>query len=508
MNSSLLQRFKLPIAIGVLLVLIYFPLFLHLDVVPLRMWDESFYAVSALEMTFNHNFFVKTFNSVPDFYNLKPLLITWIHSLFFSSLGINELSLRLPSALSGLILILVLFFFLKKNGCNVYFSLICCLILVTSKGFVSDHVTRTGDLDAPLSLFLFLSAISFYKYLTNSEKQSKYLNLTIFFTFLAFMTKGVAGLLFLPAYFFLLMYSGKLLSFLRQPVNYLKILLFISAIVFYYLLIEYKQPGYISHVLENEVFGRYLSVKDGHQHGAFYYIGLLISNQFFPWIFLLPFSLIPVIKQIRGKKTDIFVFSLFIIVTYLIVISLGKSKLEWYTAPAFPFLTIIAVKPLMDFFNFFAKYKWDSSLFFKIIFSFAILIYPYYQIIDSVYFPKNDWAAQKYGTFFRQIRKNHPEINKIKVIHDGWNSHLVFYVKLYNEKYGYQIHYENTFEKPEVLKNEIDGVKSGEYVVAFQTEILDPLYHKFNAAILDRYQELVLVRMFSVKNHPATTHQP
>lgn len=43
-----------------ILLLSYFPLFLHLDTVPLMIWDESRLAVSAFEMLHNKNLVVVT----------------------------------------------------------------------------------------------------------------------------------------------------------------------------------------------------------------------------------------------------------------------------------------------------------------------------------------------------------------------------------------------------------------------------------------------------------------
>lgn len=463
------------------------------------MWDESFYGISALEMSINHNFLIKYYEQHPDVYNLKPLLITWVHTLLFMTIGAGELALRLPSALSGLFIVIILFFFLKNSGYNIFYSLLACLILLTSKGFISDHVTRTGDLDAPLTLFLFISSLSFFRFLSSDKYDKSQLSLTFLFTFLAFLTKGIAGLLFIPGFFIALLFSDKLIKLLKDWYFYLLIILLFSLIAAYYLLIDSVQPGYFSLVLDNEILGRYFDVQDGHSHPFFYYFKLLFSLQFFPWIFLLPVSLFIITMNVKNKNNNFFIFSWIIVLSYLLIISCGKSKLEWYTAPVFPFLAVIAAHPLLYVSKYLIKLKIIPTLISKALIMFMLIVFPYSQIIDSVYFPENNWAAQKYGAFFKQIRKNHPEITTIKVLHEGWNSHLIFYTRLYHEKYGYNLIYINNYKSPHLLKEQLDDIEPGDFIIAYQTEILDPLYRKFNAAILDRYDELVLVKMFSLK---------
>jgi len=64
------------------LSLVYFPIFLHLDILPLRMWDEARYAINAYEMNQNGNFIVTHYQGQPDMWNTKPPLMIWFQALF------------------------------------------------------------------------------------------------------------------------------------------------------------------------------------------------------------------------------------------------------------------------------------------------------------------------------------------------------------------------------------------------------------------------------------------
>jgi len=57
---------------------VYFPLFLHLENLPLRIWDEARLAVSAYEMSHNGNYIVVHFDGKPEMWSTKPPLMIWL----------------------------------------------------------------------------------------------------------------------------------------------------------------------------------------------------------------------------------------------------------------------------------------------------------------------------------------------------------------------------------------------------------------------------------------------
>ena len=83
------------------ILLAYFPVFLHLEFLPIRVWDESRLANNAYEMFKNGNFLVPHFEGTPDMWNTKPPLMVILQVLCCKVFGIRELSIRLPSAIAG-----------------------------------------------------------------------------------------------------------------------------------------------------------------------------------------------------------------------------------------------------------------------------------------------------------------------------------------------------------------------------------------------------------------------
>ena len=97
-----------------LAVLLAIPIFWHLDTLPIRVWDEARLAINAYEMLNNGDLIVTHFNGKPDMWNTKPPLLIWIQALFMKILGVNELSVRMPSTIAAFLTCIVLFIFSKK----------------------------------------------------------------------------------------------------------------------------------------------------------------------------------------------------------------------------------------------------------------------------------------------------------------------------------------------------------------------------------------------------------
>ena len=79
------QKQKHLLLLSGFILLIYFPVFLHLDTKPLREWDEARNAINAYEMTEHHNLLVKTYNHEPDLWETKPPLLIWLQAAGFRS---------------------------------------------------------------------------------------------------------------------------------------------------------------------------------------------------------------------------------------------------------------------------------------------------------------------------------------------------------------------------------------------------------------------------------------
>jgi 4-amino-4-deoxy-L-arabinose transferase-like glycosyltransferase len=121
-------------------------------------WDESLYAVSAIEMLRSNDWVGTTSFGVLDYSNSKPPLNVWLIALSFKALGTNLLSLRLVAAASAWLTVLAVLLWARRTfGASV--ALCSALVLSTSFGFLHVHSGRSGNPDALMTLLMLLTVV-------------------------------------------------------------------------------------------------------------------------------------------------------------------------------------------------------------------------------------------------------------------------------------------------------------------------------------------------------------
>src|SRR3954469_18471040 len=121
-------------------------------------WDESLYVTSAAEMVKSGNWLVTTFHGDIDYYNTKPPLNVWLIAASFKALGINLLSMRLPSFFAAFATVTVLQWWCRRCF-NAVTALMAAVVLSTTFGFMNIHSGRSANPDAWLTLDIVLTVI-------------------------------------------------------------------------------------------------------------------------------------------------------------------------------------------------------------------------------------------------------------------------------------------------------------------------------------------------------------
>lgn len=456
----------------ILSILIVVPVFGALDKLSIRLWDESRLAINAYEMSRSGNWLVTTFEGAPDMWNTKPPLLIWLQALFIKVMGFGPLALRLPIALAACITVYYLFRFLAKGTKNYALGFITAIVLLSTAGYICEHVSRTGDYDGLLILFTTLSGLSFFRF--TEHGQYKYLYHFFIFLSLAVLTKSIAGLLFLPAIFIYAVYRKKLIQILKSKHLYFGLLLFITPVVLYYALREQYNPGYFKAVMENEFGGRYLKTLEHHNSPFDFYYTLMYEQHFRYW---LPFALIGIPVGLFHKQLFIrrvSVFSLLCIICFSLVISFSQTKLLWYDAPIYPFMAIIAAIPLYTLYEFMTQQTTDAAQWKKLLpvlgISIVFLI-PYFsttkRITEPREYPENErvFAISRY--LIKGIKGKVP-VNGYKVVAEGYIPHIMSYVHMANDK-GIDLKRVTSLE-----------MKTGDKVIAADEEIKDWIRQKFD----------------------------
>jgi 4-amino-4-deoxy-L-arabinose transferase-like glycosyltransferase len=446
------------------------------------MWDESSYALNAQEMLEKGNPIEVYLLGKPDLYNSKPPFAIWCMAFWIKILGFNELGVRMASAVFSLFSALLLWLIGIKLTNNKWMALMLPMILLSSYGFVGEHVSRTGDTDSILTFWILLQSIFLFAY-TNSERDDRSnLYLMAFGIALSFgcLTKGIAGLIVLPGAFAWLLYTGKLKQIFRYRGFYIAILSFLILVVGYYLLRNYLTPGYWQAVLNNEIGGR-LQRQDflNQKTLPFYlYFDLMISHKrYFIWIFVLPLSLIYILTRKSDPRKKMGIFFIFIFTSIATLLALSKTKLEWYDAPLYPMMAAIIG---ISFCLLMEKNEKVISLLFVCIFC-----WPYFMVISrNLDAPKN--ASLR--NVLRLIRSGGRK-DSIHIINSNPNYTIYFYAKKDKLAGNYC----------EVVTQDDPSLNNGSFILTLQYERDVDVHNMFHLQPVLSYKECSYYRILSKK---------
>ncbi len=433
---------------GALLLLVaacWFILLSNLEAQPMQVWDELRLANNAIEMAATGELIVTHHEGIPETWNTKPPLQIWLEALDVKLLGIRPLAFRLPSALAACATVLLLFGFARRRIGDPFSALLAGALLLTSSGFVLVHCARNGEYDAMLVLWLFASSLAFFRHVEalaeprelpdrgtparSDGDPGRWLWLTALFLVLAVYTKGIQGLLLLPAFLVYATVCGRLRAVLRRR-SVLALGSVLLALAAYGILREQLQPGYLRAVWDNDLFGRYASVNEQHHGSVFKYVWTLRY-----WGVLTLLVTPVLILARRSREIGVGVFAIVMAGCYLAVISLSKTKLEWYLAPIFPFLALyIAFAVRVGFDRLRAAAAWLGVVFavgVASVTAWFVLAMP--AAIERHARPVT--AADRYETQLAAFRESHPTTRRVVLgtPSGAWEAAL-YYRRYYAER--------------------------------------------------------------------------
>ncbi len=474
-----------------LLVIIYFPYFLHLGDLPIRTWDEARLVANASEMLENGNYLVTTFHGNPDMWNTKPPLMIWCQVFFVHLIGDEEIAYRLPSAIAGFLTCLLIMFLTIRYLKSYWLGLVAVLILITSKGHLVGHVARTGDYDALLTLFMTAYIIFFF--LWTETGKSKYLHLFFATIFFSVFTKSVQGLFFLPAVFIYILLAGKFKTFFSQKWVYIDTLITIILIGSYYLLRESETPGYLQAVYKNELGGRLTNTIENHTGKITYYVDLLWTKQFGYYCILGCLGLFTsfIFKNYMLRRFIKYI-SLSTIL-YLVIISLAQTKLKWYTAPMMPLLSILAATPVFMILKMTEDRSGFKPIQIALIQSFLVVIflgYPYYKTFNEVYKSEEVPEAIQFtliGHFLQDALDGEHDLDGTKLYYSSDKAALEYYIRRMQKK-GIEIYIADPLL-----------IRPGNHIITAIGKDKDEIKSKYNTTENFRYHNISILKINSVK---------
>ncbi len=488
-NISLIHILQVVVILAIPL----FPCFSELGKLPIRIWDEGRQAHNAFEMFQSRNYWVPTFDGIPDTFGTKPAVLIWMQVWSMMLFGVNEFAIRFPSAVCTSLLSIGMMLFAWKYFKSYWIAILCGILLLTSEALIRTHVARTGDYDAPLACFTGLGALTYFIFLDNQKRA--FLYSTFLFFALAVLMKGTAGLLFLPSLFIYTLTQKKLLPLLKEKHTYLGILLFLILVAGYYIIRNEAQPGYWDLVVKSEWKSMYLKPAQGHDADFWFYIINGVNQWFrYYWYFVVA-GLISyfLIEDIKVKK--IILFSFIILFGFLLIISLSATKLFWYDAPVYIFVVLICAG-----FFYYLNQLWEkrqkSSVMKSAMLLLTVLgfgIFGGIRLIPRVYHSDEEYQEKYFYTMATYLQNANKEQLNLSGFHfltgGAYAPHHSFYLKQMQSR-GQQVG-TITYDELEVSDS----------VILFESNMQELMLNKFHATLLRHENDIFAYQLDSLKAH-------
>jgi 4-amino-4-deoxy-L-arabinose transferase-like glycosyltransferase len=320
----------------ILLALSAFVLFAGLGAVALTDRDEGANAEAAREMLELGSWITPTLGGAPRF--AKPALVYWLMAAAYVALGVGEAAARLPSTLSGLLLVLVQYAFARwAFGRDVAWR--AALILLLSVEYVA--IGRMALTDATLALWTTVAAYAFVRGWWGAPPCGQWYALAWIAAGLAALAKGPVGLLVpLGGVVAYLALAGGLRQAWREawPLRGLGLFLLV-ALPWYGSMFWLHGWDYAGRA-HDETLGRVLRPVTGPGGTALFYLPVLLVG-FFPWSAFLPEAVFTGLRQARAKarrsrREAVTVFAAAWLLTGLTLFSVAQTRLPHYIFPLFP----------------------------------------------------------------------------------------------------------------------------------------------------------------------------
>ena len=122
--------------------------------------DEARHGINAYEMLQSGDYVVSTYIGETDYWNLKPPLSFYSIILGYLLFGFNAFGMRFYSALSMLLVMIIMALWSKKRYGSLT-SLFCQLFWVGCATVYGPHFARFGDADAQMLLFYVMCGIEY-----------------------------------------------------------------------------------------------------------------------------------------------------------------------------------------------------------------------------------------------------------------------------------------------------------------------------------------------------------
>jgi 4-amino-4-deoxy-L-arabinose transferase-like glycosyltransferase len=320
--------------------------------------DEGRNAEAGREMFETGDWISPTFNYEPRY--AKPALVYWLMNLSYRMFGVSEFAARFPSAIFGMGLILLQYWFAARaRGPHVGLSAAFMLVL-------NIEIVGLARMALTDSVLIFFTTLALYGFWLGLDRQSEPNSRHCFWLFyvgMAFATlaKGPVGFI-VP-----LLTAGVYLALARRVRQFWQegfplagtAVLLLLAVPWYAAMWSLHGSDYTA-AAQTHTVGRFMNPMEGHGFTIFFYLPVLLLG-FFPWSGLLPFAVYETLKRWRELRKaslqasspdasrltpraglDLDFFAAIWVLIVVVFFSLSATRLPHYIGPLFPAAGLLA----------------------------------------------------------------------------------------------------------------------------------------------------------------------
>ncbi|MDD4933413.1 MAG: glycosyltransferase family 39 protein [Methylacidiphilaceae bacterium] len=309
--------------------------------------NEGLYAGAAREMRARGDWVIPTLDGMPRCQ--KPPLLYWLILLSTSLFGENEFGVRLPQALATLAWIAATYFLgVALGGRNL--GWMAALILGTAFGsFVFGHVLMP---EIFLAASIAWSFLFLWKCFTEEEKRAPGIGLWLAMAF-GTMVKGLHALAYpLVVFGILALVSARWRKTAVRLFRWEGITLFLFLVIPWYVVMEWRLPGFLSEHFGNEQLGHAVNHRIPPDAGTVRVPVFLGEQAIFllPWILFVAALWFPRRKRALftpgNEDTGTLFLGLWILVTFLSL--LPSSLQDYYALSCYPALALFLARPFCE----------------------------------------------------------------------------------------------------------------------------------------------------------------
>ncbi len=279
---------------------------------------ESRIAETSREMVVNGDWMVPYFNG--DMRLQKPPLTYWTTAISYKLFGVSELSTRLPSMLFAVMLLALVFTWVRQETST---ETAVNVVLVLATSLISLRHFRSGEADATLIFFISAACYAGFNLLHRAaNEQRKWAALAMLAIGLGFLGKGPAGIA-IPLFTLLVYaYLNKQMQVLKRLLSPLGLGLFLLAAGGWYTWVFMTLPDAAQHF-----FGKQLDetfVSGTHQQPIYWYL-VHITEFFLPWGLLIVPMAIRFYQHRPLNRMVLFAWIWFAVVFVLLTFTVNKQ---------------------------------------------------------------------------------------------------------------------------------------------------------------------------------------